>query len=158
PNVVFVLDNSTSMYELPYSVNTFPNSAWVSQGTTASATGGNTSTMNSSANLLSCHSNTYFEAQRDVNSGLAYTRSTTYAVPDPSFSTYFTNANIYKFIEWNSSSAGGTANGTDPTTPVGGGAALGTPTAACGNMSSTAGSGGSGGVGSNAWSLTQRQR
>jgi type IV pilus assembly protein PilY1 len=29
PNVVFMIDNSTSMYELPYTANTYPNSGWV---------------------------------------------------------------------------------------------------------------------------------
>ncbi len=44
PNVVFVLDNSTSMFELPYDVNTFPNSAFVSQGQTPNGCGTVTTT------------------------------------------------------------------------------------------------------------------
>jgi type IV pilus assembly protein PilY1 len=63
PNVVIVLDNSTSMYELPYDANAFPNSAWVSKGTTPNmGTGaGAGKNLDDPANLATCHSNKFFE-------------------------------------------------------------------------------------------------
>ena len=38
-------------------------------------------------------------------------KSTTYAVPDPFFSTYFASTKIYKFMEWTTTSPGGANNG-----------------------------------------------
>jgi type IV pilus assembly protein PilY1 len=158
PNIVFVLDNSTSMYELPYDVNPFPNSAWVTLGKTPNAA--STSRFDSAANVQSCHANTYFESLRDAN-GNAYNKATAYAPPDSAFTGFFDNTKIYKWFEWAMSSTtapAGTANGSDPVAALLGGAATGTPTAACSAMSSSTGSGGSGGSGLNAWSITQRQR
>jgi type IV pilus assembly protein PilY1 len=158
PNVVFVLDNSTSMYELPYDANPYPNSAFVSKGKTPSAA--SSSRFDSAANLATCHANTFFESLRDA-SGNAYKRATAYTPPDSTFPGFFDNTKIYKWFEWANSSTvapAGTANGTDPIPKVGGGAATGAPTTACSNMSSSVGSGGSGGSGINAWSITQQQR
>ena len=171
PNVVFVLDNSTSMYELPYDVAAFPNSAWVSKGATPNACGttpasitpptgsGCTSvSWNSATMLSSCHANTFFEGLRDSN-GAAYNKVTTYAPIDSAFSTFFTSANVYKYMEWTSAAAGGTSNGTITFTPGGsGGTVGGTPNSYCNGLDNTAGGGGIGGSGTGKWSLTQRQR
>jgi type IV pilus assembly protein PilY1 len=152
PNVVFILDNSTSMNELPYDLGPFPNTGFISKGVTPVGSG-----LTLAATVAGCHSNTFFEALKD-GSGNLYTKATTYPVPDSAFSTYFTNANVYRYMEWTSASPGGSANGTDPTPKVGGGAAVGTPTTACSAMSTTASSGGSGGSGLTLWTMTQQQR
>ena len=155
PNVMVVLDNSTSMYELPYDVHNYPNSYWVNSGTTPNTS--STARFDAASNLLTCHSNTFFEGLRD-SSGLAYSSATVYPVPDPAFSTYFTNNNVYKFFEWNSSAPGGVANGSDPVAPLLGGAATGTASSGCNAMSSTAASGGTYTSAGLTWTLTQRQR
>jgi len=141
PNVLFILDNSTSMYELPYDVSAFPNAAWTSKGATPAGSGAS-----QAGAAASCHSNTYFEGLKDPG-GNPYNKATTYAAPDPAFPNYFASASNYKYMEWTSAAAGGAANGT-----------LAAPGASCNGMSTTAGSGGSGGSGATAWSMTQRQR
>ncbi|MGZ6123443.1 MAG: hypothetical protein ACXWLR_00695 [Myxococcales bacterium] len=159
PNVVLVLDNSTSMYELPYDTAAFPNSSWASKGNTPSATSVN-GRFDSAANLATCHSNAFFESLMD-SSGAAYAKANAYKPPDPAFPGFFDNTRIYKWFEWAASSTtapAGAANGTDPVPKSGGGAATGTPTTACSAMSGSIGSGGSGGNGVNAWSITQQQR
>src|SRR5262249_2998724 len=112
PNVLFVLDNSTSMYELPYDVAAYPNSSWVSRGQTPNGCGvvptpaGAACTGVSFAQTAaSCASNTFFAGLKDVN-GNPYSKTTTYAAPDPWYdgthgtSAFFTNNNVYKFFEW----------------------------------------------------------
>src|SRR5882672_9410125 len=90
PNVLFVLDNSTSMYELPYDVASYPNSAWVSKGqrpngcgsvitTPPSPTCSSTSFAQTAA---TCGNNTFFAGLKDAN-GNPYSKTTTYAAPDP---------------------------------------------------------------------------
>ena len=123
PNVVFVLDNSTSMYEIPYkalpSTGAFPAADWMKdpvavapwitsnpsffpQGATPDLT-----------DLASCHSNGYFESLRDAK-GKAYSNSTTNPYPpiDPAFTSYFDSTKYYRYVEWNSTSAGGQPAGT----------------------------------------------
>lgn len=125
PNVVFILDNSTSMYELPLKIAAFPNTSFISSGTTPSAS--------SSTDVASCHANSLFEALR-APSGQAYSNATTFPVFDAAFSQYFATASYYKYMEWTSSSPGGTTSSAT----------------ACAAMSNTANSGGPG--------LTQQQR
>ena len=130
------------MYELPYDVNPFPNSAWVALGKTPNAS--STSRFDSAANLATCHSNTFFESLKDA-SGNKYAKATAYAPPDPAFPGFFDNTKIYKWFEWamsGTAAPSGTSNGADPVFKSGGGAATGTPTAACSAMSSSSGSGG----------------
>jgi type IV pilus assembly protein PilY1 len=179
PNIVFVLDNSTSMYELPYNVAAFPNSSWVTQGPTATTTatgspagatpnacgnytsGTTCSSVAFSATVASCGGNSYLSGLRDA-SGNPYSKATTYPVPDSAFSTYFTSNNVYKFVEWNTGSPGGQANGNPITfTPSGTTGIKGTVSAASGACTkfptSTAASGGSS-TGGNAWTINQQQR
>src|SRR3954465_10740613 len=69
PNVMFVLDNSTSMFELPYAVATYPHSSWASKGQTPNGCGnvttgvpggsGCTSTTFAQT-AASCGNNTFF--------------------------------------------------------------------------------------------------
>ena len=168
PNVVFVLDNSTSMYELPYDYNPYPNSAWVSVGQTPNGCGTVTTTptfgpgctaTTFAMTAASCHGNTYFEGLRN-SAGAAYSNSKTYSVPDPAFATYFTNNNVYAFMEWNTTAPGGVANAGPITFASGplGGTVSGAINTYCGGMDPTPGSGGNGGTGTNAWSMTQQQR
>lgn len=167
PNIVFVLDNSTSMYELPFDVAAFPNSAWVSKGNTPNACGNNTngakcSNVTFSASTASCGGNTFLSGLKDA-SGNPYNKNTTYAPPDSAFATYFTNNNVYKFMEWNTTSPGGQANGNPITftagvggTPVLNKGTVSAATGACANSSFT--NSASGGLGNNAWTITQQQR
>ncbi len=167
PNMVFVLDNSTSMYELPFDVAAFPNSAWVSKGNTPNACGNNTngakcSNVTFSASTASCGGNTFLSGLKDA-SGNPYNKNTTYAPPDSAFATYFTNNNVYKFMEWNTTSPGGQANGNPITftagvggTPVLNKGTVSAATGACANSSFT--NSASGGLGNNAWTITQQQR
>ncbi|HUJ27503.1 MAG TPA: hypothetical protein VLW85_15870 [Myxococcales bacterium] len=181
------------MYELPYDVNTYPNSAWVSVapspavgkgGSPAGATpngcgtdSSQTTTITTSApssngctavsfanTAASCHANGFFEGLKDKN-GVAYSKSTSYAVPDPAFTNYFATNSAYKFFEWNSTSPGGTSYTPGSFTCSGttGSTASctysGTINNYCNSLSNTTGSGGRGGSGSgSAWSMTQRQR
>src|SRR3954468_13859956 len=127
PNVVIVLDNSTSMYELPYDVAAYPNSAWTSKGQTPNACGTVTTNAPSGSGCTgttfaqtaaSCGNNTYFAGLKD-SGNLPYSKSKTYAASDPWYdgthgtSAFFTNNSAYKFMEWAQSppSPGGTANG-----------------------------------------------
>ena len=67
PNVMFILDNSTSMYELPQDVGAFPNASFVSSGVTPNG-----------VTASSCHSNTWLEGRKDARgTGLNYTKTTT---------------------------------------------------------------------------------
>ncbi|HEY6910618.1 MAG TPA: hypothetical protein VI356_14670 [Myxococcales bacterium] len=183
PNIVFVLDNSTSMYELPYNVAAFPNSSWVTQATlnssgTAAFPGGspagatpngcgtytNPATCTSIAfsdTVKSCGGNGFLSTLKDA-SGNPYSKSTTYPVPDSAFSTYFASNNVYKFVEWNTTSPGGVANGNPITfTPSGNAALKGTVSAAsgaCARFPTTTTASGGSSVGGNAWSLNQQQR
>jgi type IV pilus assembly protein PilY1 len=163
PNVVFILDDSTSMYELPYDVAAFPNSAWVSKGMTPNACGSITTTSCSTVAFTdtagTCGGNTFFAGLKDA-SGNAYNKSTSYAPPDPAFSSYFTSNNVYKFMEWTTSSPGGTTNGGPITFTRGTGnnpgTVSGTVNSYCNNSSFTGSA--SGGTGNNAWTMTQKQR
>ena len=178
PNVVFVLDNSTSMYELPYDLAAYPNSAWTSKGQTPNGCGTVTTTAPSGSGCTgttfaqtatSCGNNTYFAGLKD-SGNLSYSKSKTYAAPDPWYdgthgtSAFFTNNSAYKFFEWAVSppAAGGTANGGPitftPAVTVGPGTVSGAINNYCNGLSSTAASGGKGGTGVNAWTMTQRQR
>jgi len=183
PNVLFLLDNSTSMYELPYDVNTYPNSAWVSRGQTPNGCGSVSANSTDPActgttfaqTAASCGNNTFFNGLKDP-AGNPYSKSKTYAAPDPWYdgtngtAAFFTNNSVYKFFEWAQSAnvtaspvtPGGTANGGPMTfTPaplVGPGTVNGTPNASCNLLSSNADTGGKGGTGVNAWTMTQRQR
>ncbi|HZX95848.1 MAG TPA: hypothetical protein VFE90_15105, partial [Myxococcales bacterium] len=175
PNVMFVLDNSTSMYELPFDVNAFPNSAWVNQGQTPNGCGAVTTSSTPTACTTtvfsstagSCGGNTFFAGLKD-SSGNPYNKTTAYPVPDPFYSTYFSTNKAYKFMEWTSAAPGGVANGSAAlgtpaitfTPGINGnpGTVNGTVTTACGNLSTTANTGGRGGSGVNAWSMTQQQR
>ena len=52
-----------------------------------------------------CHSNTFLEGRRDArNTGLAYSKTTTYAPLDPFYAAdpnnYFNSAKYYKYMEW----------------------------------------------------------
>jgi type IV pilus assembly protein PilY1 len=188
PNVVVVLDNSTSMYELPYDVSAYPNSAWVSKGTTPNmGTGaGAGMPLNDPTNLATCHSNTFFEgtasgvtpvfqrfcttAETDPTKPpcpdtAAYnnSRSPGYPVTDPTFPAYFDPTKNYRFFEWaqSTTSPGGSSNGTDPTPPSTGTSprnSTETASAACNGLSNTAGSGGSTTVGGVKFQITQQQR
>ncbi|MFL5431998.1 MAG: hypothetical protein ACJ79M_20465, partial [Myxococcales bacterium] len=124
PNVVFVLDNSTSMYELPYDtlpqVGRFPDTSWLNRAwpaapapqpawTVASPVGA-TPDLTDDA---SCHSNAFFESLKDSN-GNAYKPATTYTATDADFPGFFNPANVYRFVEWTTTSAGGVLNGTLP--------------------------------------------
>src|SRR5437868_12753687 len=62
PNVVFILDNSTSMYELPYDVAPFPNTGWLSRGFTPKGAGAT-----QAGAAATCHANTFFEGLRDTS-------------------------------------------------------------------------------------------
>jgi type IV pilus assembly protein PilY1 len=202
PNVMFVLDNSTSMYELPYNINFFPNSGWVcpaqtgtrtafttnraasasncafvsmdvtkqSGATKAGATpaAANTSRFDSAANLALCHNNAYFESvlyQTDPTQG-GYNNSKTYKPYDPSFPGYFTSTNYYKWMDWDTSSPGGSAGNTITVTSGSGKGktfdAGGVPTTACSAMSGTLGSGGkwldTNNGNNNYYELTMQQR
>ena len=130
PNVVFILDNSTSMYEFQMSVSAFPNTSFIANGTTPAAANPN--------DVASCHANSQLEAPN----GIAYSKSTTYPPTDASFTSYFVATNYYKYMEWTSSSPGGSI----------------TALAACSGMSNGAGSGGSGTSNGVPWSMTRRQR
>ncbi len=174
PNVVVVLDNSTSMYELPFNVSAYPNSAWVGSGQTPNGCGAVTadpgappcSSVPFSQTVNSCGNNTFFSGLRDA-SQKPYSATTAYAPPDPwydgtnSTGKFFDGNSVYKFFEWaqpanvSAISPGGTANGGPITF---GSTVQGTPNAYCAGLSGAAGSGGQGGSGSGAWSMTQQQR
>jgi type IV pilus assembly protein PilY1 len=184
PNVVVVLDTSTSMYELPYDVNSYPNSSWISKGTTPNmGTGaGAGKALNDPTNLATCHANTFFEgnpsatppvlrfctdptgASCDTSRG-AYNnnRAAPYPTVDPNFPLYFDPTKNYKFFEWaqSTTSPGGSANGTSPVAPTTGTsprAATGAAGSACSALSNTAGSGGSTTVSGVTYTMTQQQR
>jgi type IV pilus assembly protein PilY1 len=125
PNVVFILDNSTSMYEVPYdtlpSTSSFPNTSWLTRQVAAptwtvptpvGATP-DTGPAGNAADLASCHSNGFFEGLKDASNN-PYNKSTVYGPADLDFPTYFASNNVYKFIEWTTSGAGGVADGTLP--------------------------------------------
>jgi type IV pilus assembly protein PilY1 len=130
PNVIFILDNSTSMYEFQMQVASFPNTSFIANGTTPSAANPN--------DMASCHANPQLEAPN----GITYSKSTAYPQTDPSFTSYFVAANYYKYMEWTSSSPGGSTSAAT----------------ACSGMSNGAGSGGSGTFAGVPWSMTRRQR
>jgi len=146
PNVVFILDNSTSMYELPYTtLSAFPNAAWATEvKTTGTPPGTPNATGVTTADLASCHSIPSFEALRDA-AGKKYdgTTPSKYDPPDANFNTdpkkYFDKDKVYRYLEWSSSSPGGSANGNSSS-----------PTPACQGLSSASNSGGS--------NVTQQQR
>ena len=72
PNVMFILDNSTSMYELPQDIGVFPNASFVTSGVTPNGT-----------TAASCHSNTWLEGRKDGRgTGLTYSKATTYTPLD----------------------------------------------------------------------------
>jgi type IV pilus assembly protein PilY1 len=154
PNVVFILDNSTSMYELPYTtLSAFPNALWATEPNPKGSPAGTPGTPNAGTttdDLKSCHSIPSFEALRD-SSGKAYDNTIPgkYAPPDPAFSAdtattkkYFEPEKVYRYLEWNSASPGGSGNGNS-SSPI---------TAACQGvgLSSVADSGGPG--------ITQQRR
>ena len=125
PNVVFILDNSTSMYELPYDTlpakSTFPDTSWLTR-TFATAPAWTVATpvgatpdvgAGGTADLASCHSNAFFEGLKDASNN-PYNKSTVYPPADPDFPTFFASGNVYKFVEWTTSGAGGVADGTLP--------------------------------------------
>jgi len=162
PNVVIVLDNSTSMYELPYDVSAYPNSAWTSKGQTPNGCGTVTTNAPSGSGCTgttfaqtaaSCGNNTFLAGLKD-SGNLPYSKSKTYAAPDPWYdgthgtSAFFTNNSVYKFFEWAQSppSPGGTANGGPITfTPallIGPGTVSGAINNSCNGLSNTAASGG----------------
>src|SRR3954454_8510724 len=153
PNIVFVLDNSTSMYELPFNVAGFPNSSWVSQGTFSGGTpagatpnacgnytsGASCTTKSFDDTSASCGGNSFLSGLK-YSDGTAYDKTRTYPLPDSAFANYFASSNVYKFMEWNTTSAGGQANGTTITfTPGLGGSpvlnkgTVSTATASCNN-------------------------
>ncbi|HTO99140.1 MAG TPA: hypothetical protein VMK66_18945, partial [Myxococcales bacterium] len=174
-NLLFVLDNSTSMYELPYDNNSYPNSAWVNNGpsgngrtpngcgqVTNSGTAPACATVAFASTAASCAGNNFFNSLLDSGKN-PYGKSNTYSPPDPAFSSYFTANSVYRFFEWAQPGnvAGGTPGGTANGGPItfDGVNVLGTPNAYCNGLSNTAGSGGrGGGSGPPAWSMTQRQR
>ena len=119
PNVVFILDNSTSMYELPLAVAAFPNTSFLARGATPSAS--------SSTDLSSCHANSLFEALRAAG-GAAYSNGTAFPVYDPAFPSYFAPGSYYRYMEWTSAAPGGTTSSAT----------------ACSAMSAAANSGGPG--------------
>jgi type IV pilus assembly protein PilY1 len=131
PNVMFILDNSTSMLELPQNIAPFPNASFVSTGVTPNGT-----------TTAGCHSNTFLEGRRDArNTGLAYSKLTTYAPLDPFYNAdptnFYNSTKYYKYMEWTASAPGGNAVATGST-------------GACSAMSSALNSGGTG--------VTQQQR
>ncbi|MFL5437885.1 MAG: hypothetical protein ACJ79W_01870, partial [Myxococcales bacterium] len=146
PNVVFVLDNSTSMYELPYDAlpktGIFPDTSWLTTTrawppppaapaptwTLATPVGATPDGGTTTADAASCHSNPFFEGLKDAN-GNPYNKNTTYPVPDPDFPGFFDNTTlnangtkgkVYKYVEWTTSGGpGGAADGTlPPAVPV----------------------------------------
>ncbi len=175
PNVVLVLDNSTSMYELPYDTASFPNSAWVNTGKTPNGCGNvnngttdNCTGVSFAQTLASCGNNTFFKSLKDA-AGNPYNKNTTYPYPDPFYDgthgtgKFFKPDDVYSFFEW--------ANPQNVATTVAGGSTnvgfgitgppvSGTVNAYCSDsvLSGAAGSGGKGGSGAGAWSMTQRQR
>ena len=164
PNVLFILDNSTSMLELPYDLNPYPNSAWVSLGQTQDGCSPGVSPCTATSfaqTAASCHANTFLEGLRDVN-GAAYSKAKTYPVPDPAFGSFFTQTNVYQFFEWNTASPGGIANAGPVTFTAGTGTNPGTVGGSvsgyCSGMDPTPASGGSGGTGTGRWTMTQQQR
>src|SRR6266446_4476575 len=166
PNVVLILDNSTSMYELPYDVASFPNSAFVTKGTTPDASGSFDTTAST------CGGNTFFAGLKDANAN-PYNKGTSYAPPDPYYDgtngtrKFFDNNSYYRFFEWaqqaNVTAAvptpGGTTTGSaigfTPGTGSNPGTITGTPNNYCAALS---GSGGSGGITNNAYTMTRAQR
>jgi len=180
PNVMLVLDNSTSMFELPYDVGPFPNSGFVNAGKTPSGCGEPVPTANPNAaacssvsfstTAASCAANTFLRNLKDA-SNTPYDKNATYPSPDPFYDgthgtqKFFKNNDVYSFFEWASatnvavSSPGGTTN-AGPITFVPGTGVTGTVNAYCSDpiLSNQPGSGGKGGFGSNAWSMTQQQR
>src|SRR4051812_5956267 len=96
-NVVLVLDNSTSMYELPYDNASFPNSSWVNVGLPATPTNGRTPNgcnfmgnagtdpacggLQFSSTAASCANNGFLKNLTDA-AGAPYNKNTTYAFPD----------------------------------------------------------------------------
>ena len=193
PNVMFLLDNSTSMYELAFDLAAYPNSSWVTtipaavkkakptmaacststwggSGPTATcwhftsepATAGN-GKFDSAANVNLCR-NAYLDGLTDA-AGNKYDQTKTYAPPDSAFTTYFDSAKVYKWMEWNTSSPGGTANGTTPVQPVTGGRSGQAASAACSGFDNSNESGGqsspapiSGSAPLNSWGITEQQR
>ena len=183
PNVMLVLDNSTSMYELPYDVNPYPNSAWVNAGP-----GGNGRTPNGCGNVTNsgadplctnvtfaqtaakCAGNSFFSGLKDA-SGNPYSKSTAYTFPDSFYDgthltgKFFNRSDVFSFFEWAQPAnvanlgPGGTVNNGGITFSDGVGVG-GTVNAYCQDsvLSTVAGSGGRGGSGSGAWSMTQQQR
>src|SRR5258705_6632149 len=166
PNVVIVLDNSTSMFELPYDVSAYPNSAWTSNGQTPNGCGTVTTNAPSGSGCTnttfaqtaaSCGNNTYFAGLKD-SGNLPYSKSKTYAAPDPWYdgthgtSAFFTNNSAYKFMEWAQSppSPGGTANGGPitftPPPPVGPGTTNRALNSHCHRLINTPAPGGKGGT------------
>src|SRR5438105_840715 len=135
PNVVFVLDNSTSMYEIPYdtlpSTGTFPNVDWQTRAVPGAAwtpptPAGATPDLGATGtnDLASCHSNGFFEALRDA-AGNSYKSATPYPVADSFYATvssgiatsgYFATNKYYRYVEWSTSSAGGSPAATAPAT------------------------------------------
>jgi type IV pilus assembly protein PilY1 len=131
PNVMFILDNSTSMLELPQNVAAFPNASFVSTGVTPNGT-----------TAAGCHSNTFLEGRKDARgTGLAYAKTTTYTPLDSFYAVdptyYFNPTKYYKYMEWTSTAPGGNAVATGAS-------------GACSAMSSALNSGGTG--------QTQQQR
>jgi hypothetical protein len=129
PNVVFVLDNSTSMYEIPFNklptTGAFPNADWMRSpvvGASWAATFPEGATPDLT-DALSCHSNGYFETLRDPK-GKPYSNSmaTPYPPVDLAYSTgtlnYFNSSNYYRYVEWNSTSAGGQPPGSSGSPPI----------------------------------------
>jgi type IV pilus assembly protein PilY1 len=186
-NVVLVLDNSTSMYELPYDNASFPNSSWVNVGLPATPTNGRTPNgcnfmgnagtdpacggTQFSSTAASCANNNFLKNLTDAT-GALYNKSTTYAFPDPFFDgthgtgKFFQSTDVYSFFEWAQpanvavSVPGGTTNVGFGITFVAGTGVGGTVNPYCADsaLSNAPGSGGRGGSGPGAWSMTQQQR
>ena len=128
PNVVFVLDNSTSMYEIPYdtlpSTGTFPNVDWQTRAVAGAAwtlptPAGATPDLGATGtnDLASCHSNGFFEALRDsANNRYSNSTTNTYPVTDSFYPDYFAANKYYRYVEWSTSSAGGSPAPTAPAT------------------------------------------
>ena len=182
PNVVLVLDNSTSMYELPYDVASYPNSSWVNAGktpngcgqVTASGTATSCPAITFDMTKSTCAGNTFFRSLNDA-AGHPFDKGTVYAYPDPFYdgthatAKFFNPGNVYSHFEWAqpanvaaNTPAGTTNAGPIIFTPgsVGAGTVSGEINPYCQDsvLSTAAGSGGSGGSGTNAWSMTQQQR
>ena len=185
PNVLFVLDNSTSMYEIPYDVHPFPNSYWVTVGRTPNGCGlesddpyAPTCPGTAFAQTLgSCHNNSFFEGLKDKG-GAPFNKATTYALPDPWFDgthtpaiKYFQNDKVFQYMEWDATQAGGVNNGGPIIFKPGVGSTNGVlnPGTVSGSINSDcaaltsysanrANSGGKGGTGNGAWSMTEQQR